>query len=227
MIKRKLSLSDLFFLLINLVPLWGVWFNGWDPKQMFLIYCAESLIAGGFTILKMLITTQIKKKDIWENNGAQAMVSGYFFILFFIFHYGFFVSIQLLFFFNFSGLLESMNPFRMLWHFPSMLDTYTKTLLLGFTGIYLLQMLKDFILNGVFKTASLSTLMFAPYMRIFVQQFAVIIGAIFLNFGAGKIFMLVFVAAKIFFEVFINFERVLQLAERRQQIRDKIKTLGK
>jgi Family of unknown function (DUF6498) len=227
MFKRTLSLSDVFMILINLIPLWGVWFDGWDPKQMFMIYCAESIIVGLFTILKMLIVTQIKKKDIWENNGAQTMVSGYFFILFFILHYGFFVSIQLAFFFNASGLLHSMNPIGILLAFPSLMDNYTKGLLLGFIAVYALLMLKDFIFTGEFRNVSLGKLMFSPYMRIFVQQFAVITGVIFLSFGGGKIFMLIFVSVKIFFEVFVNYDRMLNLAEKRQRIREKINQSGK
>lgn len=227
MIKRTLSLSDAFIVLINLIPLWGVWFNGWDPKQMFMIYCAESIIVGLFNIIKMLIVTQIRKKDIWENNGAQSMVSGYFFILFFILHYGFFVSIQLVFFFNASGLVHSMNPVGILIAFPSLLDNYTKGLLLGFIAVYALLMLKDFIFTGEFRNVSLGRLMFSPYMRIFVQQFAVISGAVFLSFGGGKIFMLIFVSVKIFFEVFVNYDRVLNLAEKRQRIRERINQSGK
>ena len=90
-----------------------------------------------------------------------------------------------------------------------------------------LVMLKDFIFNGEFRTVSLGKLMFSPYMRIFVQQFAVITGVIFLSFGGGKIFMLIFVSVKIFFEVFVNYERMLNLAEKRQRIREKINQSGK
>lgn len=227
MIKRILSLSDIFVILINLIPLWGVWFDGWDPKQMFLIYCAETVIVGLFNILKMLLVTQFKKKDIWETNGAQSMVSGYFFILFFIIHYGFFVSIQLGIFFSASGMMEGMNPIKTLLALPSLMENYTKGLLAGFIAVYALQMLKDFILNGEFRTVSIGKLMFAPYMRIFVQQFAVILGVLFLSVGGGKIFMLVFVCVKIFFEAFVNYDRMLNLAEKRQRIKDSIGKSGK
>jgi hypothetical protein len=57
--------------------------------------------------------------------------------------------------------------------------------------------------------------MFEPYMRIFVQQVVVILGSIFLSFGAGKVFILIFIVVKIFFELFVNFGRFLDIAERR------------
>ena len=52
-------------------------------------------------------------------------------------------------------------------------------------------------------------LMFQPYGRIFIQQFTVILGSMFLTFGAGKIFILVFAAVKIYFEVFVNYDGIL------------------
>ena len=54
--------------------------------------------------------------------------------------------------------------------------------------------------------------MFQPYGRIFIQQVTVILGSMFLSFGAGKIFILVFAAIKIFFEVFIDFENLIKKA---------------
>ena len=225
MIKRKLSTGDIFTILINLVPLWGVWFNGWDPKQMFLIYCVESIIVGLFNVLKMLIVTQVKKKDVWdENSGTE--VSGYFFIIFFIIHYGFFVSMQLMFFFGSSKIINVSNPIKALWALPSAMDGYAKALLWGFVGIYALRMVIEFIFSGEYRTISLGRLMFSPYMRIFVQQFVVIIGGFMLEFGAGKVFMLVFVIVKIFFEVIMNYDRVLALAEKKRRIKEEIKNSG-
>jgi hypothetical protein len=51
--------------------------------------------------------------------------------------------------------------------------------------------------------------MFQPYGRIFIQQFTVILGSMFLGFGWGKGFILVFAFAKILFEVFFNFDEIL------------------
>jgi hypothetical protein len=54
--------------------------------------------------------------------------------------------------------------------------------------------------------------MFQPYGRIFIQQVTVIIGSMFLSFGAGKVFILIFAAIKIFFEVFIDFDLIMKKA---------------
>ena len=55
-------------------------------------------------------------------------------------------------------------------------------------------------------------LMFQPYGRIFIQQVTVILGSMFLSFGAGKIFIIIFAAVKIFFEVFVNYDGILNKA---------------
>jgi len=56
--------------------------------------------------------------------------------------------------------------------------------------------------------------MFEPYMRIFVQQFTVIMGSFVLIFGADKIFICIFAVVKIFFTVFVNYDAALAKADR-------------
>ncbi len=221
MIKRKLKKDDYLLIAVNLLPVVAVWFCGWDPKMMFLVYVSETLIAGGFTILKMFITTQVKKKDLWQNNGASSYVSGYFFILFFILHYGFFVSIQMFLFFSASGMsdgtfLNSLKILGNVWKEPTLYA------LLGFILMYGTRVMNEFILTGQYREISLSRLMFSPYMRIFIQQFVVILGSMILSFGGGKIFMLVFVLIKTWFDVFLDFERALAVYEKKSIIEKEI-----
>ena len=221
MIKHTLTTSDYFLIIVNLVPLYGVWFSGWNAGQVFLVYCLESVITGLFQLLKLLILTQTKKRDYW-NTGTpdETKVSGYLFVFFFLVHYGFFICIQLFIFLNISSIQkaigEEVGVFQFLFHFPQYMHQSSLWLLLLFTASYALLTVKDFILNGAYKTADMNVIMFQPYMRIFVQQFAVILGSFFLEFGAGKIFMLVFVAAKIFFEIIISYEKILEEAGKRR-----------
>jgi hypothetical protein len=48
MIKRKLTEADWFLILINLLPVYGVWFEGWSAKEVFLVHCLETIIIGLF-----------------------------------------------------------------------------------------------------------------------------------------------------------------------------------
>ena len=225
MFKRKLTYSDLVLIITNLLPLYGVMFEGWDPRQMFLVYCLETVIIGGYNVIKMAIVTFYKKKDVWEGaGGSTSLVTGWFFILFFIFHYGFFVFVQTSIFAGVSGLSSTggLGPFNFLGRIFSFLTIDAKTVLYIFILMYGGRAIFDFILNGRYKTISLGLLMFQPYLRIFIQQVVVIFGSLFLAFGAGKIFMLIFVSIKIGAEVFFNFDTYLDKAEKMQKLKEMI-----
>lgn len=222
MLKRKLTLTDYFLIFVNLIPLWGVWFEGWDPKQMFLVYCLETVIIGIVNVLKMaFVTLFVKPTDVWENGGSTSMQSGWLFIFFFIFHYGFFVFIQTQIFFSVSNMLPDSSLFTGYKKIPGLLGENGILMLMIFIAYYTVQTIFTFFKSGDYKTISLGRLMFSPYLRIFIQQFVVILGAMILTFGGGKLFMLVFVVVKVFFELFINFDKLLILAEKRQKIKRK------
>ncbi len=219
MLKRKLTVSQYLLIIVNLIPLYGVWFEGWNASEIFLVYCLETVIIGIVNVLKMaFVTIFVRKKDVWGNNGSRNMHSGWFFIIFFIAHYGFFVFVQTQIFFSVSDLIADGYFLMDYSKIPDLLGFNGKLLLAIFIAYHTLENIFDFFLSGKYKTISTGRLMFEPYMRIFVQQFVVILGSIFLKFGAGKVFILIFIVAKIFFELFVNFKRFLEIAEKRQRL---------
>jgi hypothetical protein len=213
-IKNKLTQSDWLLIIANLVPVYGVWFLQWSAKDVFLVYCFETIIIGFFTILKLTITGIIKKRDDWENGGTTSKQPALLFIFFFLFHYGMFVTIQMGLFFSISGIgndyhLTFSNFF---YKWPSLINFEIKLMLCVFIISYAFRILSEFILSGEYRTISMGYLLFQPYGRIFVQQVTVIIGSIFLGFGAGKIFILVFALILIFFEVIVDLEGLIRKA---------------
>ena len=212
--KRKLSQSDYVLIAANIVPVYGVWFLNWSAGEVFLVYCLETIIIGFFTLLKMLITGLIKKTDDWQNGSSTTKMPFMFFMLFFFVHYGMFVSIQTALFFSVSGFGKATGGgfFSFLYKWPQLVNQNIGIMLATFIISYAFRNLNDFILSGEYKTASLSYLMFQPYGRIFIQQITVILGSIFLSFGAGKIFILIFAIIKIFIEVFVDFDGILKKA---------------
>ena len=221
MFKRKFTAGDNLLIIVNLIPLYGVWFEGWNASQIFLVYCLETVIIGIINVLKMAcVTLFVRKKDTWENGGSSTMQSGWFFIFFFIVHYGFFVFVQTQLFFSVSGLIPDGSFIKNYSKIPGLLGDNGKLMLLIFVAYYTLQNIFDFFLSGNYKTISMGRLMFEPYMRIFIQQFVVILGSLFLGFGADKIFILIFIIIKIFFELFVNFNRLLTIAEKRQALKN-------
>lgn len=222
MFKRRLTIEDFLLMAVNIIPLIGVWFYNWDARQVFLVYCMETVIIGLINVIKMAcITLFVRSSDVWENNGGSSMQSGWLFIFFFIFHYGFFVFIQTQLFFGVSGMLPDGSLLMKYSKIPALLGHDGKLLLLIFIAYYSMQMVFGFFASGDYKNISMGRLMFEPYMRIFVQQIVVILGSIFINFGAGKIFIVIFVAAKIFFELYINFGRVLEIIDKRAKLKKK------
>ena len=82
-------------------------------------------------------------------------------------------------------------------------------MLCGFIVSWLARSFIPFIVNREYKTASMMRLMFEPYGRIFVQQLTVLLGSMFLVLGGGKVFVLIFALVKIFVEVYINYDSIL------------------
>jgi len=206
-LKIRFNSTDILLILVNLVPIWGVWVKDWNVKEIFLVYCLESVIMGGYNVLMMWSTTLFKKKEEWVSGNSSSIVSGYYFILFFIAHYGLFIFIQMGMFISIAHIsnLNFTDTFSFLFHLRRYLTSSTYEHLLLFIASYGIIVLKDFFMPGLYKTASLGSLMFAPYVRVFVQQFCLLIGGILLVFSLGKIFMLVFVFVKIFFEVVLKY----------------------
>lgn len=208
--KRKLTQADIFLIVANLVPVYGVWFLGWDAVEVFIVYALETLIIGMLTLLKMAVVTMVRGKDTWYNEGSSTTVSGLFFMAFFTLHFGLFAAIQTSIFSQTAGIVPPGGGLlHFFFHWYEYINEDIAIMLGGFVVGYLWKSFVPFILNGEYKTIPMMKLMFQPYGRIFIQQFTVIVGSMFLSFGFGKGFILVFALVKIAFEVYVNFEGIL------------------
>lgn len=209
--RKKINPGEYVLIAANFLPVIGVWFLGWDPVQAFVIYAMETMIVGILTVLKLLISTLAKRKDDWNNNGVVTQVGGLFFILFFIVHFGIFALVQTT---IFSQTAQITPPGSNMFHFFFKWYTYinkeTGYALLAFIVGYTSSSLIPFVLNGTYRTQSMMLTMFQPYGRIFIQQFTVILGSMFLSMGLGKAFILIFILAKLVFEFLFDFESALK-----------------
>jgi hypothetical protein len=102
--KTKLTQGDWSLIIANFIPVIGVLFLNWSAKEVFLVYCLETIIIGCFTLLKMLITGLVKKKDDWHSQGSVSKQPFWLFMLFFLVHYGLFVTVQMGIFFAVSSI---------------------------------------------------------------------------------------------------------------------------
>ncbi|MGD8630877.1 MAG: DUF6498-containing protein [Gammaproteobacteria bacterium] len=172
------SLPQIALLLANLVPVFGALYLDWDVSSIIVLYWAENLIIGGFTLLKMLVTGK-----------AGAL----FRMLFFCVHYGGFCAIHGIFVLEltrfagehftaaaaaswpgplallqrFIGMLEQVlaaAPEAFLWGCLALLLSHATSFLLLFIG------------QQEYRHTTVNELMKAPYQRIVVMHIAVIAG---------------------------------------------------
>ncbi len=211
MLKKKLKGSDYFIIAANLLPVIGVFAWDWDPVQIFMVYALETVIIGLFTLIKLGITSAASGSGDWYYNDKKTRQPGIVFMLFFLMHYGFFVLIQTGLFIQVSGIgrNQRIGFFDFFIHWPRYLGPDAWYMLAGFVISYSFSLIWNFIRKRQYKTIPMMLQMFQPYGRIFIQQITVILGSMFLSFGAGKLFILVFAAIKIFFEIFINYNGLL------------------
>src|SRR5262245_34063881 len=92
--NRKLATADIVAIVANLIPVYGVWIEGWSATEAFIVYALETLIIGVITLLKLGIITIVRRTDTWQNEGRSTTVSGLFFMFFFTLHFGLFAAIQ-------------------------------------------------------------------------------------------------------------------------------------
>lgn len=205
--KRKLNRGDYALIFANLLPVYGVWFQGWSPTEAFVVYALETLIAGILTIVKLGIMTFVRKQDNWYNEGSSTRVSGLFFIFFFTVHFGLFAAVQTSIFSHAARLVPAnAGLLHFFFHWYEYVNRDVAIMLAAFVISYLIRGLLPFIMKEEYRSMSMTRVMFQPYGRIVVQQFTVILGSMFLSLNLGKVFILVFALAKILFEVYLDLE---------------------
>ncbi len=141
-------------------------------------YFLETIIIGIFNVLKM----GCARKPNLQEKGFGKLGS----ILFFLAHYGGFVAIQSIFAFGFITVVgdTSVDAFSLITNYKMLLQQENMWILLlslfithGYTFLMV------FIKEERFMEITPKEIMFAPYLRIFVQQFVVILSGFFFFFN--------------------------------------------
>lgn len=138
------------------------------------VYFLETLIIGLFNIVKIFLVLKLGERE--KNNK---FIFRYWIILFFIFHYGFFVGVQSVFgfvLFEIEGSVSLGEPFNLI-------ENYTK--LLSFEGIqfalpviffnHMNWFVLGFLKEKKYHLFTAKEMLFKPYLRILIQQFVVIL----------------------------------------------------
>ena len=151
------------------------------PESIVFGYFFETIIIGLLHAVKLFLVIKHGKEDKKDHNSMQ----GYGSIVFFLFHYGMFVGIQMIFvFFFFENSIPGLSHGFALFHNFSVLLQMDGMLLI--IGSLLVSNLGYFYSNfwqfEKYKEYAPSEIFFSPYLRIFIQQFVVILAGFFMVF---------------------------------------------
>ena len=159
--------ASLALILMNLIPLIGVWYFNWDVGIIIFLYWLENVVIGILTIPKILSCRGSKKLGARkENLGGLIFLSGFFSVHYGMFCFGHYTFIQTF----FEGLPEFSN-------IPSRLfEGFLIWPLLGLLFSHFISMIVNFYGKGEYRSRSANTQMFMPYTRIMILHIVIIFG---------------------------------------------------
>lgn len=184
-LKQRLPVAAL--IAANLLPLYGVLAWGWKAELLIVLYWAENLIIGFYTIVKMLYTSL---------RGIPQLLAGLFSSGFFLLHYGGFVAIHGLFVMEMTGFgggadaamgsPDMFGPlvflallFNVIHELLSHMDAGLALALAGLALSHGVSLVINFLIRGEHRNTNSKKVMFSPYGRIVVLHIALIAGGFF------------------------------------------------
>jgi hypothetical protein len=173
--------QNAFIWLSSIYLLFLLYIGKASAMSILFAYFLETIIIGIFNALKML----------WSILYGKSKSSEFGLILFFLVHYGFFIAIQSIFGFSLFGIERNgiiKEPFHIIENYSAILHLEDiKYALPAIIFTHLGKFITDYIKNEKYKKFTAKEIMFKPYVRIFVQQFVVIISFFFIVFGKGGV----------------------------------------
>jgi hypothetical protein len=196
---RSSPLAVAALLLVNLLPLAGVLFLGWNLRFIMLLYWLENGVIGLFNIARMAFAASTLPKNSVDvpgelsNSSALGMLGKLFMIPFFAFHYGMFWAVHGVFVGVLFGVGESapahprLSPFALLRVF-AYLGSSDPMLVLAVLLLFISHGM-SFVLNYLGQRehlqVSVGEQMMRPYSRVVVLHATIVIGG-FLVMGLGQ-----------------------------------------
>jgi hypothetical protein len=166
-------------MIANLVPLYGVFFEGWDPFQLLLLYWFESAVLGILNIPRILLASAPQG----GTSSAGAILGKVFMAGFFTIHYGFFMAGHLAFLVMLCGAGGMLGPSDV----PSFVHgTLASTPSLWFpvfslAGSHLVSFLLNDIGRHEYRDTNAAQAMFSVYGRIFAMHIVLLFGGFLLT----------------------------------------------
>jgi hypothetical protein len=203
--KIRLDLPQLALLIANLMPVFGVFYLDWDVGSIVVLYWAENLVVGSYTLLKMLTAGRL-----------HAIPLGLFFCL----HYGGFCAVHGIFVLKLTGFVGELTTHAHSWPGPllpvEMFIDLSRQVLAAAPRQFLWACLALLISHGAsflllfigqqeYRHYTAKQLMNAPYRRIAILHIAVIAsGFLVQKMGSPLGLLLALVALKTFMDIMLH-----------------------
>lgn len=185
----SLFASSVFLVLANLIPLAGALFYGWSVFEIVVVYWAENLIVGVYTLFRMLLAG--------GNQDPVSLVGKLFSSGFFAVHYGIFCLVHGFFVFS---LLGDSDPGG-----AAVFDRGMILALIALIASHGFSFVKNYLIGGEFRTTKVQTQMFSPYPRMVVLHIAILFGAFAIQaLGSPQPMLLILIAGKTGLDVFLH-----------------------
>ena len=208
----KVSLSIIALVLVNLLPLYGVAYLGWDAVTILLLYWTENFVVGFYSILKLIFLRARSTDDC---------IAKIILIPFFILHFGLFTTVHGIFVFAILGVGgggETPFPGSTLTNIPflgliiSVLGTFWRDrppgmdeLILGLFLSHGISFIRNYLMKGEYARMTVKELMFLPYRRVSLLHLAIIFGgALTVMIGSPVGMLYVLILLKICFDVYFH-----------------------
>jgi len=210
-IRDKFSLAAL--VLANLVPLAGVLWLGWDAGVVVLLYWAENLVVGAYTVLKLALVQVERPAQNFEK-----LIN----IPFFCIHFGGFTAVHGVLLMSFFGLGDGMRDLLPghTWPGPlvflQMLVSVVAELwsvrppgmewpLLALVVSHGVSFVQNFLLGREYAQLTVRKVMTQPYGRIVMLHVAIIAGGVFvLKLGSPLPLLIILVGFKIGLDLWLH-----------------------
>lgn len=88
-IKKQIAAPEASLLLVNFLPIFGVFFLHWSIFIILFMYWLENVVVGLYNVLKLFLC-ETKTKDVPRNIAGLVGLGKTFIILFFMLHFGMF-----------------------------------------------------------------------------------------------------------------------------------------
>jgi len=198
------SPSALVLIATNLVPVFGVFFAGWDVGSIMAIYWLENVAIGFLNIVKMLLA-----------RGDRAILPARIALAaFFAVHYGIFTLVHGVFvflIFQKDGIFggggggpmahAATAPFAAM---GGAIQAYGLAFLALF-GSHLFSLFANYLGRGEYREKGVQAVMMQPYGRIVVLHLTIILGAfVTMALGSPKPVILLLVFLKTYADVFFH-----------------------